>query len=65
MKTTQDGGKDFSIKHRPSFHQEMLLVLISIRGWDELSAVVSSEGFYANEKLQWHQLGSNKRPADL
>ena len=25
----------------------------------------ASEGFYVNEKFQWHQLGSNQRPSDL
>jgi len=28
-------------------------------------AIVRSEGFYVNEKFQWHQLGSNQRPFDL
>jgi len=28
-------------------------------------AIVRSEGFYFNEKFQWHQLGSNQRPSDL
>jgi len=31
MKTAQDGGK-VSLKHRPSLPQEILLVLISVRG---------------------------------
>jgi len=32
MTTAQDGGKVVSLKHRPPLPQEMLLVLISVRG---------------------------------
>jgi hypothetical protein len=32
LTTAQDCGKVVSLKHRPPLHQEMLLVLISVRG---------------------------------
>jgi len=41
------------------YPQEMLLVLIYVRG------IMRSEGFYVNEKFQWHKLGSNQRLSDL
>jgi len=52
MTTAQDGGKVVSLTHRPPLPQEMLLVLISVRGRVDPRAIVRSEGFYVNEKFQ-------------
>ena len=66
MKTAQDDRKVVSLTHRqPLPPQEILLVLISVRGLGDPRAIVRSEGFYVNEKFLCHQLGSNQRPSDL
>jgi hypothetical protein len=44
MTTTQEGSKVVSLKHRPHLPHEILLVLISIRGWVDPRAIVRSEG---------------------
>jgi hypothetical protein len=44
MPTAQDGGKFVSLTHWPPLPQEILLVLISVRGWVDLRAIVRSEG---------------------
>jgi len=50
MTTAQNGGKVVSLRHRPPLPQEMCLVIISVRGGVDPSAIVGSEGFYVNEK---------------
>jgi len=52
MRAAQDGGKVVSLTHRPPYPQEMLLVLISVRGWIDPWTIVRSEGFYVSEKFQ-------------
>jgi len=50
--TAQNSGKVVSLTHRPPLPQEMLPVLIYVRGWVGLRTIVRSEGFYVNENFQ-------------
>ena len=43
MTTAQDGGKVVSLTHRPTLPQEIFLVLFSVRGWVDPSAIVRWE----------------------
>ena len=59
--TAQDGGRLSALRTGRLYPQEILLVIISVRGQDH--SVIGR--ILCQWKIQWNKLGSNQRPSNL
>ena len=62
--TAQDGGRLPALSTDRVYPQEIVLVIISVRGWFDPRTIVRLEGL-CQWKTNWHQLGSKHRPSNL
>jgi len=63
--TTQDDGRLSAIRTDRLYPQEILVVLISVRGWVDPQGHSAIGRILCQWKIHSHQLESNQRPSDL